>query len=581
MASPAPPQENTPVAPTQEDIPTTPSVPAEVTPTLPAAAEDIVKSISLDASVVEESAVLTVEDASDCPPPPSDSGPEPQPEDRAEPPPEAEAEEAAVEESFYIKDLKPAEKKALLQLKAKIKASIEDNSFLDISKPVKPKSEESPRPDDNKEHEEKVNQTEGEAGSHDQEPQPTISAAEDSASRDVQVDSEKTDETSAKDIKPEVATEEAKPALIDVQEDTAIKEGAEVCSRDVAVESLPVIEEQSAQETPVEEPPLEDLALWGIPLLHSKGDEKTDVLLLKFLRARDLKVDRALNMLQETITWRKEFNADVLAEEEAPVEFEDSFIHGVDREGHPVFYNREFSSKKGVDDEAQLKRRIQVLEKGIQKLDFSPTGVHSMLQVMDFAGHSPSFLSRGLKLKILDLLQDNYPELVAKQIYMNVPWYVPPMLSLFNRRTRSKVVIAKPGRVTETLFKYITPDQVPVQYGGLSRLNDVEFAGIEAPVTQIILKAGEKRSIELPVEKVGRVVWDIAVVGWDVLYSEEFVPDEGYTKIVRKVGKVAPNEEPCRNSYVTDELGKVILTIDNTASRKRRAIAYRYTVHAP
>ncbi|KAF6150941.1 hypothetical protein GIB67_026862 [Kingdonia uniflora] len=36
------------------------------------------------------------------------------------------------------------------------------------------------------------------------------------------------------------------------------------------------------------------ISLWGVPLLPSKGHEGTDIILMKFLRAKDYKVNEAL-----------------------------------------------------------------------------------------------------------------------------------------------------------------------------------------------------------------------------------------------------------------------------------------------
>ena len=82
---------------------------------------------------------------------------------------------------------------------------------------------------------------------------------------------------------------------------------------------------------------LEDLTLWGVPLLHSKGDERTDVILLKFLHARDVKIDDVMTMLEDMLAWRKQFHADKLIEEEICTEFDHvAYMHGVDNEGHPI-----------------------------------------------------------------------------------------------------------------------------------------------------------------------------------------------------------------------------------------------------
>ncbi|KAH0712068.1 hypothetical protein KY289_008027 [Solanum tuberosum] len=53
----------------------------------------------------------------------------------------------------------------------------------------------------------------------------------------------------------------------------------------------------------------EKVTIWGIPLLK---DNRTDVVLLKFLKARDFQVDKAFDMLRKTLVWRKEFNVDKL-----------------------------------------------------------------------------------------------------------------------------------------------------------------------------------------------------------------------------------------------------------------------------
>lgn len=73
------------------------------------------------------------------------------------------------------------------------------------------------------------------------------------------------------------------------------------------------------------------------------------------------------------------------------------------------------------------------------------------------------------------------------------------------------------------------------------------------------------------------MIWDLTVLGWEVNYKEEFVPnDEGsYTIIVQKGKKMGSQEGPLRNTFRTNEPGKVVLTIENTSSKKKRFL-YRY-----
>ncbi|KAJ6742338.1 PATELLIN-1 [Salix viminalis] len=57
-----------------------------------------------------------------------------------------------------------------------------------------------------------------------------------------------------------------------------------------------------------------ECSMWGIPLLSN--DEKADVVLLKFLRARDFRVQDSLHMLEQCLSWRKEFGADNIVDED-------------------------------------------------------------------------------------------------------------------------------------------------------------------------------------------------------------------------------------------------------------------------
>ncbi|KAH9316346.1 hypothetical protein KI387_024973, partial [Taxus chinensis] len=123
-------------------------------------------------------------------------------------------------------------------------------------------------------------------------------------------------------------------------------------------------------------------------------------------------------------------------------------------------------------------------------------------------------------------------------------------------------------------------EQVPVQYGGLSRENDEEFSPADGGVSEQTIKAGAKHTVEIPVTEVGStLVWDLVVSGWEVSHGAEFVPttESGYTVIIQKARKFSPTEEPVRQSYKIGEPGKVVLTIDNTSS-KRKKILFRSKV---
>ncbi|XP_073134587.1 patellin-4 [Henckelia pumila] len=333
-----------------------------------------------------------------------------------------------------------------------------------------------------------------------------------------------------------------------------------------------------------------DISIWGVPLLPSKGDDRTDVILLKFLRARDFKVSDAFQMLEKTLRWRKEFKIDSILDEEFGSDLTSAaYLSGNDRQGHPICYNifgvldnEEIYQKTLATEEKReqfLRWRVQLMEKGIQKLNFKPGGVSSFVQINDLKNSpGPSKKEvRSVVSKAVALLQDNYPEFVAKNIFVNVPfWYyalhsvISPFLT---QRSKSKLVFARPSKVTETLLKYIPIQEIPIQYGGMKRENK-----LDDEVSELLIRAGSTTSFEIIIPEAGTgITWDILVLGWGVNCTVEFVPDNenSYTMIIQKERKMCSEEAPVRGTFKNKEPGKIAITIGNTSGKKKKAF-YSY-----
>ncbi|XP_072983838.1 patellin-6 [Typha latifolia] len=341
------------------------------------------------------------------------------------------------------------------------------------------------------------------------------------------------------------------------------------------------------------------ISIWGVPISEAE-DERSDVVLLKFLRARDYSARDAHAMLVRCAEWRAEFGADGVVEEELGFkELEEvvAYMHGWDRGGHPVCYNAYgvFKDKEMYDrvfgDADKLSRflrwRVQVMERGVRMLQLRPGGVNSIIQVTDLKD-MPKRELRAASNHILSLFQDNYPELVASKVFINVPWYFSMLYAMVSpfltERTKSKFVIAREGNVAETLYKFIRPEFVPVQYGGLSRPGDLEN-GPPKPASEFTVKGGEKVLLEIDgIEAGATITWDLVVGAWDLEYGAEYVPtaEDSYTLCVEKTRRIpATADEPIHNVFTAREAGKMVLSIDNSTSRKRKVAAYRYFVRKP
>ncbi|KAL6007762.1 hypothetical protein ACLOJK_033264 [Asimina triloba] len=507
------------------------------------------------------------------------------------------------EESNRVSDLPDPEKKALEELKQLVQEALNKHEFTYVPPP--PKEEEKEKTEEAKPEETKAEEPKSE------EAKPVAEAA---AEEPTKVEGE-TVAAAAEEEKALAAAEPEAAVVTEVVAETVVVAAAAVDDDGAktveAIEETVVAVSAPAPPPPESEPPTkeavpvaadvapaedsapvkppEEVFIWGIKLL---GDgEKSDTVLLKFLRARDFKVKEAFAMIKNTVRWRKEFGIDGLLEEDLGNDLDKVvFMNGFDKEGHPVCYNvygefqnKELYQKTLADEEKRqkfLRWRIQFLEKGVRQLDFSPTGICTIVQVTDLK-NSPGPGKRGMRQvtnQALTLLQDNYPEFVAKQIFVNVPWWYLAfnrMISPFlTQRTKSKFVFAGPSKSTETLFKYIAPEQVPVQYGGLSKDNDADFSSAD-PVTEVTIKPASIHTVEIPVSETCLLVWELRVPGWEVSYGAEFVPsaEEGYTVIVQKARKMTATDEPfVKDSFKIGEPGKVVLTVDSTTSKKKKLL---------
>ncbi|KAJ9164481.1 hypothetical protein P3X46_024055 [Hevea brasiliensis] len=484
------------------------------------------------------------------------------------------------EESNLLSDLKEYEKKALSELRSKIEEAILKNEIFKEKK--QQEKETSSTKDEDKDQKEKSAAADKKADDSEKEEQPK------------QLEGESEGGTASNEGK-----EEETPAQANTEQKEIAAIGSKKDLTDKKVEKEEEIPErgEEAKETTKQEAVAEqnidkDIALWGVPLLPSKGDIRTDTVLLKLLRAREFKVTDAFEMLINILKWRKENKIDSILGEDIEADLGPmAYMEGNDRNGHPLCFNifavfghdelygKTFEEKR----EKYLRRRIQLMEKGIQKLDFKPGGASAILHINDLK-NTPLPTKKELRnatKKGVELLQDNYPEFVAKNIFINVPFWYYPYSALFSpslsQRTKNKFVYARQAKVTDTLLKYIAASQIPVQYGGLKRENDSEFS-VEDDAKEAIVKAGSHETIEIPAPEAGNtLIWDLTVSGWEVNYKEEFVPtDEGsYTIIVQKGRRITWQDGTIRNSFTNKEPGKIVITIENGAFKKKR-ILYRY-----
>ncbi|THG95755.1 hypothetical protein EW026_g5955 [Hermanssonia centrifuga] len=203
------------------------------------------------------------------------------------------------------------------------------------------------------------------------------------------------------------------------------------------------------------------ITLWGVTIdpKHPAQDARVSVILMKFLRARELKVSEAQTMLTATLRWRDEMKIDEILAEVFP----DKIFGGVgrnfghDKEGRPVTYNIYGGDNdvKAVFGDVQrfIRWRIALMENSIKLLDFET--IDQMLQIHDYEGVSMTSRDANQKAaasEATSIFQNHYPEFLARKFFINVPtlltWMFWFFKSILSAKTFAKMSV---GDVNEDL----------------------------------------------------------------------------------------------------------------------------------
>lgn len=221
----------------------------------------------------------------------------------------------------------------------------------------------------------------------------------------------------------------------------------------------------------------------------------TDFTLLRFLRARQGKIQEALQFFMEHKRWEIEVNIEQIASEgplpEAAriAQLYPHCYHGVDRFGRPVSIERlgmldarslmgattqeRFARNFIWEHEHLLRHRLPACSVAAGRL------VHRIVKVVDAEGLSFStvadpqgkvFLQAALKIA-----QDHYPEIMAATVIVNAPrlfslvWQALRPLLHPCTTAKIKIVGQDPRQVKKELFQLIAPEELPQFLGGECR----------------------------------------------------------------------------------------------------------------
>ncbi|TKS69276.1 SEC14-like protein 1 [Collichthys lucidus] len=234
--------------------------------------------------------------------------------------------------------------------------------------------------------------------------------------------------------------------------------------------------------TPLQESCLIRLRKW-LQETH-KGKIPKDEHILRFLRARDFNMDKAREILCQSLTWRKQHQVDYLLETwSSPQVLQDYYTggwHHHDRDGRPLYILRlgQMDTKglvRALGEESLLRHVLSINEEGLRRCEENTKvfgrPISCWTCLVDLEGLNMRHLWRpGVKalLRIIEVVEANYPETLGRLLILRAPRVFPVLWTLvspfIDENTRKKFLIYAgndyqgPGGLVDYIDKEIIPD---------------------------------------------------------------------------------------------------------------------------
>uniref|UniRef100_A0AAR2LZY7 SEC14 like lipid binding 1 n=1 Tax=Pygocentrus nattereri TaxID=42514 RepID=A0AAR2LZY7_PYGNA len=219
-------------------------------------------------------------------------------------------------------------------------------------------------------------------------------------------------------------------------------------------------------------------------LLMLSSQIPKDQHILRFLRARDFNMDKAREILCQSLTWRKQHQVDYLLDTwTSPQVLHDYYTggwHHHDRDGRPLYILRlgQMDTKglvRALGEESLLRHVLSINEEGLRRCEENTKvfgrPISCWTCLVDLEGLNMRHLWRpGVKalLRIIEVVEANYPETLGRLLILRAPRVFPVLWTLvspfIDENTRKKFLIYAgndyqgPGGLVDYIDKEIIPD---------------------------------------------------------------------------------------------------------------------------
>lgn len=212
-----------------------------------------------------------------------------------------------------------------------------------------------------------------------------------------------------------------------------------------------------------------------LPLVPEEKYWLTRECMLRYLKGYRGDVQVSIQMLEETLVWRREVGLTIVSKDTKPLDADlvapenetgKEVILGFDQEGRPLLYMK--NGRQNTEASfRQLQQLIYIMEAATT---FCPQGVDSLTVLIDFKHYKePGIISDkmpplSLSKLALNVMQNYYPERLGRGLLINIPWFAWAFLKMMypflDPETKQKAIFDEPFE------NYIDPSQLDALYNG-------------------------------------------------------------------------------------------------------------------
>ncbi|KAF4692756.1 hypothetical protein FOZ60_012659 [Perkinsus olseni] len=339
----------------------------------------------------------------------------------------------------------------------------------------------------------------------------------------------------------------------------------------------------------------DNVTIWNQALHPCPEDQlhkdARDIVLLKFLRAREFDVDKARTMLVNCLKWRREADIQSIIDMKLPPEFQghDSPPEYKDKEGRPILLTTFGSmdpAKVFGNINAFVRYRVMVFERAIAHLSFRRGDAETLLQIHDYTGVPMVFQEASIKKAVnasTHVFADCYPEFKGVTIFANFPT---PFVLLFKAmsvfipaKTYKKFQLANASETPSKLAQYIHPGVLDPRYGGL-RTELSKGLKSEGHTRSLATRETAEIAALKSVVAGEEIMYQVRATYGAVYATVSFRPSDESSEVslydsgdeeIQPTGDKAVVE----GTYKCEHPGSLIITVRNVGRFSTKIVAYR------